>query len=151
MPGEETVVFPRPIAAGLLILLAGPPLGCCAVLAWFAAGFGAFSLGYVGLAAMDFLGSYVFGGTQSALSGFIVARHIRVYGWISLQYWLFLTACISLVSAIILDVFFYQNQRQGLLYISFYDELTYFAVATFFSSLFLRILIIGLGWMRRPC
>jgi hypothetical protein len=137
----------RAVAAGLLIAVAAPPLGLLPILAWFAIGQGEFSLPKAPLIS-NLPVAYFFGGIQTVLAGILVAWGIYRQGWVSLAAWMALTTILGLVPVIYLMLM--GEGSTGLFYMSHFKAACYLMVAAFFASLVLRVLVIALGWMRRP-
>lgn len=121
-----------PIKAGLLIAVAGPPIGALVLLGWFSLGLGESSVGLLNFQPTDFYYSYALGGVQSAIAGLLVGRRLRKHRWIGWTWWLILTAILSAAPAMLLLAF----ERPGERFIAFSAADMAFYVA--------------LGWMRRP-
>lgn len=149
MPDQVSGVGSKPLAAALLIMFAGPPIGRSAATAWEATG-GVLMLGAGSFTGSDFLDCYVLGGGQSMISALIAVWNIHRLGWISLQRWLMMTVFLSIIPAIVFNLANASSRKSDLFFITFEDELAYFAITTFSASLALRILIISLGLMRKP-
>ena len=139
----------RPIAAGLLIALAAPPLGLTPILAWFAMGLGEFSLPNVTLIS-TLPDSYFFGGIQACLAGALVGWAIYRRGWVSLVAWILLTIILGLAPVVVLMMIRPESGSTGLIYVSDFSIACYLMAAAFFASLVLRAVLIALGWMRKP-
>lgn len=140
---------PRPIAAGLLIALAAPPLGMSVILAWFAAGQGEFSLGYVPVQSA-LPASYYLGGIQAAVAGTLIGWTIHRRGWVGRDTWTVLTVLLALAPVVVLMLIGVEPGKGALLYVSNVKIACYLIAATLSASLVLRMLIIALGWMLRP-
>lgn len=149
--GEEQWGGWKPIAAGLLIAVSAPLLGLCPILAWFALGMGEFSLGYLTVPS-TILSAYFFGAAQSVIAGLWVGLPIQRHGWISLRHWIALSVVLGGLAPVVLLLMNSGTQPRGtgLIYISDLSITCYFIAAALFASLVLRLLIVRLGWMRRP-
>jgi hypothetical protein len=150
MPDQVSAAGSKPLAAALLIMFAGPPIGRSAATAWEAAGIGVLMLGAGSSTRSDFLDCYVLGGAQSTIAALIVVCNIHRFGWINLQRWLLVTLFLSIIPAIVFHFANSSGRKSDLFFITFENELAYFATTTFLASLALRILIISLGLMRKP-
>lgn len=139
----------RPIAAGLVIALAAPPLGLTPILAWFAMGLGEFSLPNVTLISI-LPDSYFFGGIQACLAGALVGWAIYKRGWVSLAPWMLLTIILGLAPVVVLMLTRTEPAGTGLIYVSDFRIACYLMAAAFFASFVLRVVLIALGWMRKP-
>ena len=132
----------RPIAAGLIIALAGPPLGLLPNLLWSAVGLplGKFPSAVLGVPGF----AYVMLGLPAIIAGLAAALTIWRNEWVNSQQWAAATA--------ILPLAWFTWLARGFeippAYLLF--PTVYILVAAGFSSLVLRWLILALGWMRKP-
>ena len=99
-----------------------------------------------GLVLLMFVAWYTFGMVPAVTAAALVAYWIDTKGWIGLGRWSLVTLLLGMATASV----FYILVGADLLHPTSYGEFTAaFLVVTAFASLILRILIIGLGWMRR--
>jgi hypothetical protein len=139
----------RPIAAGLLIALAAPPLGLSAITAWFTIGLGEFSISNLPVES-GLPVSYLFGGIQACLAGAFVGWVIYRQGWVSPGAWMLLTIILGLAPVVGLMLTRPESEYTGLIYVSDFKVACYLMAAAFFASFVLRVVLIALGWMRKP-
>jgi hypothetical protein len=136
----------RPVAAGLLIALAGPLLGMCPLLVGAGLGLGldAFAVFDVGILWI-FLLAYFLMAAPSVIAGLLAALAIRRDGWVSPQHWRAVTAILTSSWIILLMMYVtIQPVSLGLIIIP------YLIAMAIFASWALRLIIIRLRWMRRP-
>ena len=136
----------RPVAAGLLIALAGPLLGMCPLLVGSGLGLGLDEFPIVGPGALWTLSlAYFLTGIPSIIAGLLTAWAIARNGWISAQHWRAVTAMLVLAWITLLGMYVkVQPASLGVI------MMLYLIVAAIFASWALRLTIIKLRWMRQP-
>jgi hypothetical protein len=127
---------PRPIAAGLLIAAAAPPLVICPILTWFELWSSEVSFGHFSVLSTIVV-AYFLGGVQSIVAGWLVALAIQEHGWIGTASWMGYAAVLGLF-----PVF--------LIYASEPSVILYFSLLILFASFALRLLVVRLRWMPKP-
>lgn len=140
---------PRPIAAGLLVALIAPLLALCPLLTLFVLVndeviFGDFTV------TSALLPAYFGGGVQSITGGTLVSLAMQTGGWISAQRWVAYTVALGLApGALLLLMAIAHPSREETTGWPYVIIALSFLTATLLASLFLRVLIIGIGWMRK--
>ncbi len=99
LPALERSSWARPLAAGLLIAVAGPPLGFLPIVAWFALDQGEFSFSLLNAPPDLLLMPYIIGGGPALIAGAVAAWLIRRYGWVPARSWLVSTLVFALAPA----------------------------------------------------
>lgn len=140
----------RPRSAGLLIMLAGPFLAFLVSLILLSFTLmiypdPAYSLGE--LVLIMFVACYIFGTVPAVTAAALVAHGIDTKGWIGLGRWSLVTLLLGIATPSALYVLAGELLPRHI--VSYAGITAIFLVATVSSSLILRLLIIGLGWMRR--
>jgi len=137
----------RAIASGLLIAIAGPPLG--AIVVFFMVAGSAFLSGetpgsvyLIGSVLVKMtLASYIFGGPAALLAGVIVGIALYRGVWFSWTRWFVLTIGLSLAAILAFAVVIGDMSGAPALFL--------FLAPTTFAAFVLRALIVRFGWMRR--
>lgn len=145
----------RPLRAGLLVALAGPMLGVLPllILLIFVAGKHATVVAASALlrqfAAITIAG-YLFGGIPAIVAAAMVAYGISKRSWIGWVYWSCMTIAIGAGAPFLLYSLSPRLKLLPIIALGYTPVIIFFLMATVFASLVLRVLIIRLGWMRRP-
>ena len=71
-------------------------------------------------------------------------------GWVSLAAWMLLTIILGLAPVVVLMLIRPVAGNTGLIYVSDFRIACYLMAAAFFASFVLRVVLITLGWMRKP-
>jgi hypothetical protein len=134
----------RPIAAGVLIVLAAPLLGLFPGLALYAIGLVpreavAFGSGAQGTISM----AYILNGIQSVVAGLLAGLAIWKQGSVSPQHWRAVSAILALAWITLVGIYV-KFQPPSLLLI----VILYLGASAMFASWVLRIMIVKLRWMR---
>ena len=151
----------RPIASGLLIAIAGSPLGVLSIVLVMAAGELITTQKWSKIAGLfrtffDTLlpFSYIFGGIPAVLAGLLIGVALYRNGWVGWAYWIVVTFSLGIAAIFIADLIGVLKMRlfqpDTALFRLDMELVAFFVGPTLFASLVLRWVIIWLGWMRRP-
>ncbi|HKJ63647.1 MAG TPA: hypothetical protein VKA94_16885 [Hyphomicrobiales bacterium] len=141
----------KAIASGVLIALAGPPLGAVGFALMNAGGelIHGGTMGTTRLILGLFLKailplSYLSAGPAAALAGIIVGIAIYRGFWFSWSQWFLLMLALILVSIFTFEFLFGGANGPNP------ELIMWFIGSTIFAAIVLRATIVSLGWMRRP-
>jgi hypothetical protein len=144
----------RPLAAGLLVALAGPLLGSIPLLMLFhyagtaqpyASAYGVISSFPKAISA-----GYFWGALPAILAGGAIAWGILSKGWVSLRYWLWLTLLLAAALPLVFLFGGFSERGVSLSAFAVVSITLFFLASVLFASLVLRAAIVRLGWMQRP-